>query len=529
MPLIRHFLSLGSVTLVSRLLGFARDSLIAAALGTGPVADAFLVAFRLPNLVRRLFAEGALNAAFLPTYLRRAEAGDRRGARALAGSVLVLTLVGSLALVALAMAFADALVLVLAPGFTADPQKFDRAVRMTRICLPFLACLSLAGVFSALLGAHRRYLVTGLAPLALNLVTIAVLVVVLRSDMAHTWLAGYLLSWGVLLSGLIQLVLLAVAASAAGLMPPLTWPRFDSDVGRLFSLSLPTLVAGGVAQLSIALGTIVASQDSGAVAVLYYAGRVYELPLGVVGIALGTVLLPEMLRALSGPRPEMALEAQNRSLEFAALLTLPAAVALAVLAGPVVEVLFERGAFGPQDTARTAATLVAFAAGLPAFVAAKALTPAFFARDDVRTPMLVGVVAIAANVGLAVTLYDSLAEVGVALATAVAGWIDALGLLLLQSRRGLWRSDVRLERALRKIALCAAAMGVVLLPAARIVDPWTAAESPAVVKAAALGVLVLLGLGVYFGLARVVGLFDLPGIAALRRRGAGGELLPPRR
>jgi putative peptidoglycan lipid II flippase len=529
MSIVRHFLSVGSVTLVSRLLGFVRDSLIAAVLGTGPVADAFLVAFRLPNLARRLFSEGTLNAAFLPTYLRRQEEGEPVAARGLAASVLILVAATSLMLTALGMIFAGVVVLVLAPGFATDPQKFEGAVEMTRVCLPYLACLSIGGVVSGLLTAHRRYLATALAPLALNFVTIAILIVVVTGDLAHTWRAGTLLSGAVLLSGFTQLALLVIAAKRAGVLPPLSRLRLNADVLRLVRLSGPALVAGGVAQLSIALGTIVASQDAGAVAVLYYADRVYQLPLGVVSIAVGTVLLPEMLHTLAGPRPSEALEAQNRSLEFAALLTVPAAVALALLGGPIVEVLFEHGAFGPQDTARTAAALAAFALGLPAFVVVKVLAPAFFVREDTRTPMWIGLAAIALNLVLALVLYRPLAEVGVALATAAAGWFDAVGLILVLSRRGLWRSDLRLERALPRIAAAALAMGAGLLIAAEVVDPWTAAESPTLIKVSALASLVAVGMVLYFGVAHLTRVIDLGDwLASLRRRRAPDILPPPR-
>jgi putative peptidoglycan lipid II flippase len=531
MSIVRHFLSVGSATLVSRVLGFLRDSMIAAALGTGPVADAFFVAFRLPNLFRRLFSEGAFNSAFVPLYLRRSsEEGEEAGARFAAQALIIVSSSAIIATV-LAVFAAEPLVIALAPGFRADTQKFESTVRMARICLPYLAFLTIGGVFSGILAARRHYLAVALAPVMLNVLTIIVLALIFLFGLPHTWQAGALLSVAIFLSGLSQLVLLVLAALRSGALPLATRPRLTPDIRRLMALSLPGMIAGGIAQINITISTIIASLDAGAVSVLYYADRVYQLPLGVVGIAIGTVLLPELVRALQDQRPDIACQVQNRSLEFASLLTIPAAVALGVIAHPIVEVLFERGAFGPQDTARTAMAISAFALGLPAFVAIKVLSPAFFAREDTHTPMIAATVGVVANVAVSLALFRTLGEAGIALATSIAGWLNVLVLLGILARRGIWRSDLKLEQTLRRILAAAALMGGFLWVMAKAIDPYTGAENNSLIKVSALAAMVIAGLALFFALAHLFGAVDLIDLRdRFRRRKRSDvsvEVIPP--
>ncbi|MEJ1159665.1 murein biosynthesis integral membrane protein MurJ [Prosthecomicrobium sp. N25] len=525
MSLVRNFMSVGAATLASRVLGFLRDTLIAAALGTGPVADAFVVAFRLPNLFRRLFAEGAFNAAFVPLYARVLEAEGEGGARRFAADVLAVLLVAVLAFSGLAMLAAPGLVWVLAPGFAADPEKFGLATLLTRICFPYLAAMALIALMGGILNAHRRFLAAALAPVLLNLVLIAALLAALSAGLARTREAGIWLAAGVSLAGLAQLALVTVAVSRAGWAPRLVRPRWTPSVARLLRLAVPGAIAGGIAEINIVVGTMIASLSAGSVAFLYYADRVYQLPLGLVGVAVGTVLLPEIARQLRADREDLALAAQNRSLEFAAVLTLPAAVALVVAAQPIVEVLFERGAFGPQDTQATAEALLGFGYGLPAFVFVKVFAPGFFAREDTRTPMVVGAVSVAVNVALSLALYPVFEHVAIALATSAAGWVNALLLWGLLVRRGHWRADGELEHRLPRIAGAAAAMGVVVWLLADLLEGWTGAENPLPVKLGALALLCGSGFVVFFALAHLMGGVDLRRLRALvaRERTAAAE------
>ena len=516
--LLSNFLTVGGATLLSRVLGFVRDTMIAAELGTGPVADAFFVAFRLPNLFRRLFAEGAFNSAFVPLYARTLEGEGEEAARTFARDTFGMLVLSLATVSAVAMIGAPWLVGLLAPGFGDEPAKFDLTVFLTRICFPYLACMSLTGLFGGILNSHGRFKAAAFAPVLLNVVLIAVLVGIAASGQARTSQAGVILSWGVAAAGLAQLLLVIVAVMRGGWGFVPGRPRWTKALGRLLSLGLPGLIGGGVTQINIAIGTIIASLQAGAVSYLYYADRVYQLPLGIVGIAIGVVLLPEVARRVREGRPDLAFEAQNRSLEFAAVLTLPAAVALVVAAHPIVEVLFERGAFGAMDTTQTARALAAFGLGLPAFVLVKVLSPAFFAREDTRTPMAIGIVVMIANVVASLALFPSLGHVAIAVATSASGWLNAGLLQLVLARRGHWRVDGELEARLPRILLAALSMGVVVAFAGSWLGPWLGAENPLAVKISALAALVGGGAALFFGLAHAMGGVDLAAILRLARR-----------
>jgi putative peptidoglycan lipid II flippase len=446
MALIRNFATVGGGTVVSRVLGFMRDILTAAALGTGPVADAFFVAFRLPNLFRRIFAEGAFNAAFVPLFSRALEGDGARSARrfaeeALSGLLFVLLLLTAVAEIAMPL-----VMVVLAPGFLTDPDKFDLAVLLTRIAFPYLVFISLVALLSGVLNALGRFAVAAFAPALLNAVMIASLLIIHALALHETPQAGIVLAAGVFAAGVIQLALLMIAARRAGMGLALRWPRLTPGVRRLVTLGVPGVIAGGITQINVVVGTMIASLAPGAVSFLYYADRIYQLPLGTIGIAIGVVLLPELSRRLRAGDGNGVMNAQNRSLEFALVLTLPAAFALVTVPDVIIAGLFERGAFGPTDTAATAAALAAFAVGLPAFVLNKVLAPAFFARENTKTPMWYAGANALANVVLSLALFPVFGHVGIAAATSIAGWLNA-GLLGWH----LWRDgelvpDARLKK-----------------------------------------------------------------------------------
>ena len=460
--MFRSFFTVSSATLASRLLGFVRDILIAATLATGPVADAFFVAFRFPNLFRRLFAEGAFNSAFVPLFTRELNTNGREAARAFAREafaglfwiLFILTIIAELS-----MPF---LMLGLAPGFIEDPEKFDLAVLLTRITFPYLICMSLVALFSGVLNGEKRFMAAALTPVLLNIVLIGTLSLTLSFGHVGTATAGIWLTWGVFAAGIVQLVVVYIAARRLGYGMSFRRPRWTPAMKRLVYLGVPGLIAGGITQFNILIGQIIASQQPGAVSFLYYADRLYQLPLGVVGIAVGIVLLPQLAADLAKGDPKEALASQNKALEFSLFFTLPAAVALFILPYPIIQVLFERGAFDASDTAATAAALAAFAWGLPAFVLIKVFSPGYFAREDTITPMIYAGISMALNAGLSIALFPHLAHVGIALATTIAGWINALQLLAGLLRRGHYEITGRVVRRIVFLALSALAMGATL-------------------------------------------------------------------
>lgn len=521
MSLLRNVLTVGGATLASRVLGFVRDTLIAAVLGTGPVADAFFVAFRLPNLFRRLFAEGAFAAAFVPLFVRtKAERGDVAARRFAGEALAVLGLAVATATVA-AMVFAPALVDLLAPGFADDAERRGAAIDYARLCLPYLAAITLVALLSGLQNADRRFLVPALAPVLLNLVLIAALVGLLAAGRGDLVRAGSILAFAVTVAGLAQVALLTAAVVRSGPAPTSLAPRFSPDVRRLIRLGLPGLLAGATAEVGVVVGTMIASTTASAVSWLYYADRLWQLPLGLVGVAVGQVLLPEIAHRLRDGDGSASFAAQNRALELALALALPAALALGLLADPIVGVLFERGAFAAADRAATASALAIFAAGLPAFVLVRVAAPAFFAREDTATPMLIGIAAVAVNVALALALSPLVGWRAVAIGAVAGGWVNAALLFARLRTRRHWRPDADLRRRLPRLALAALVMAAVVhLAGFAFADLFSAAR-PLTVRAAALAALVGLGLLVHAGLVVALGVVDRSALRRFARRDEG--------
>jgi putative peptidoglycan lipid II flippase len=465
--LVSGFVTVGFWTLMSRILGFARDILIAAFMGAGPVAEAFLVAFSLPNMFRRFFAEGAFNTAFVPLFSKKFEAGEdpQRFAQdafsGLASILIVLTL--------LAQLFMPWLVLAMAAGFAGD-ERLPLAVAFGRIAFAYILFISLAALLSGVLNATGRFAAAAAAPLLLNVILIAAIVLAEMTGaqgmaiegagdpegLAH----GTFLVWGVLIAGVAQLGLVWVAAARAGFRLTLRLPRLTPDMKRLAVIALPAMLAGGVVQINLLVGRQVGSFFDGAIAWLSYADRLYQLPLGVVGIAVGVVLLPDLSRRLRANDEKGGRDALSRAGEIALALTIPSAVALMVMPVPIVSVLFERGAFGPDDTVATALALAVYGAGLPAFVLQKVLQPLYFAREDTRTPFRYALVAMVVNAVAAVGFAMLLGFIGAAIGTTLAAW--AMVWLLLRGRRGMGdvaRFDERFRRRLWRIVAASVLMG----------------------------------------------------------------------
>jgi putative peptidoglycan lipid II flippase len=476
MQLLRNFATVGAFTMVSRVLGFIRDVLMAAVLGAGPVADAFFVAFKLPNLFRRLFAEGAFNSAFVPQFARaRAEEGEK-GSHDFASQVLAWLIVVITAVSTLALLFTPVLVLVLAPGFADDPETFDLTVLYTRVCFPYLAAMSLVAFLSGVLNTLDRFAEAAFAPVLLNIVLIAFLLALHQLGL-ETWEEGFWLTVGVFVAGVVQALLLIVSVRRAGIRLRIVRPRRSARLGRLLRVMIPGVAAGGITQINIAAGTIIASFWPGAVSSLYYADRLYQLPLGVVGVAIGVALLPDLSRRLRRGDTGGALWTQNRALEFSLLLTLPCAAALVAVPLEIIVALFERGAFTRDDSLMTAAALAAYGVGLPAFVLIKVLSPGYFAREDTRTPMLYAgvsmVVNVVAAVGLALLLAPrGYANVGIAAATSIAAWVNTGLLFAGLVRRGDFVGDKSLRTRLLGFVAASLALAVAAVLIAMALRPW---------------------------------------------------------
>src|SRR5216683_6546082 len=513
MALLRSVATVGSYTLVSRVLGFIRDILTAAILGAGPVADAFFVAQRLPNLFRSLFAEGAFSAAFVPLFAgTMAEYGKER-ARVFAEDALAVLLAALLGFVLLGEIFMPVVMEVIAPGFGEEPEKFELAVDLARITFPYLLFIALVALQGGVLNSVDRFAAAAATPILLNLFLLAALLLMWQFG----WHDGRALAWAVSAAGFAQFLWLLFSCGRAGLALRLPFPQLTQGVRRTLAVMAPGTVGAGVTQLNLLISTALASLlPGGSVSYLYYADRLNQLPLGVVGIAVGTAILPSLSRQVRLGHLADAVTTQNRGIELALLLTLPAAMALAILATPILSVLFQRGAFGPADTAATATALAVYAAGLPAFVLIKVLAPAFFARQDTATPVKVAVAAKAVNLFLTLVLMQFLAHVGIALATTVAGWLNALLLLTLLIRRRHFRFDQRARRNLPRVGAAALGMGVVLAVLRMALAP--ALAGPPLVRVGALAGLVCAGLAAFTLLALALGIADWRDLLGRLRR-----------
>ena len=515
MRLFRSVATVGGYTLASRVLGLVRDLMMAGLLGAGPVADAFLVAFRLPNLFRRMFAEGAFSAAFVPVFAGTLEQEGREAARRFAEQAMAVLVAALLALTLLAEIAMPWVIRVLAPGFADEPEKFGLAVAFSRITFPYLLFTAVMALMAGVLNGLYRFAAAAAAPIVLNLCMIAALLLLVRPLGS----VGLALSWGVAAAGVGQCVLLALACRRAGMTLRPTLPRLTPKVRRLLVLMGPGLVGAGVMQLNLLIGTMIASLlPTGAVSWLYYADRLYQLPLGVVGIAVGTALLPQLARQLRAGEARDAMATTNRAIEIALFLTLPAAAALLAIPGPIIGVLFERGAFEAADTAATAAALAAFAAGLPAFVLVKVLAPVFFAREDTRTPVLVAAWTVGVNVLLSLILVWPLEHVGLALATSLASWFNTAWLALGIRRRGFLAADARLKARLPRILAATAALTAALLLAASGAEGLL--QGTAAVRAGTLAAICLGGAALFFVLAHVTGAMRLGELRVMMRRSA---------
>tara|TARA_R110002126_G_scaffold281712_1_gene429691 strand:- start:55330 stop:56895 length:1566 start_codon:yes stop_codon:yes gene_type:complete len=517
MSLLKKFASVGSATMASRVLGFVREALIAYTLGAGPVSDAFYAAFRFPNLFRRLFAEGAFNSAFIPLFAKELQGGGEAAAQVFARQVLSVLLFALIALSAVAMIFMPFLVAtIIAPKFAAIPEKFDLTVLLTRIMFPYLIAMSLVAMLSGILNSYRRYFLAAISPVLLNVVLVCVLLVAMQNG-NNPQFVGIAMAVGVTLSGALQLVLLLHGVKRTGFHMRVGLPRLTAPVRRLLWLALPAAITGGITQLNLLVGQIIISGSNGAIATVNFADRILQLPLGVIGIAIGVVLLPELSRALKGGDNQTVQTLQNQSLEFGLGLTVPAAMAFMIIPAPIVALLFERGEFTRETTMVTAAVLAAFATGLPAFVLNKIFTPSFYAREDMRSPMWFAGVNAAINVAGSLILFPILGVVGIAISTSLAGWVNAALLGGLLYRDGQFRPRPKTLKRIALILVGSAIMGAMLAYASSLAGTLLL-DGSLLLRIGLMLAMVCVSVFVYFTFVLLTGAMDRGQLLTLFRR-----------
>jgi putative peptidoglycan lipid II flippase len=452
--------TVGGLTLLSRLTGFARDIMLAAILGAGPVADAFFVAWRLPNHFRAIFAEGAFNAAFVPAYARIRATGGAAPAKLFADRIFTLLFASQLLLLLVALVLTPAVISLLAPGFSKDPDRFTLAVELTRITFPYLLLVTLVTLYGGILNALHRFAAAAAAPILLNLTMMAAL-----AFAASFSSAGHAAAWGLLAAGVLELMLVGGDAMRNGVMASFRGLRWDADVKRFFAALGPATVGSAGLQIALFADTIIASfLSAGALSALYYADRLNQLPIGVIGIAAGTVVLPEMASRIAAGDEAGAAHAQNRAIELTLLLSLPCLVAFLLVPDLIMRVLFVRGAFTASDAAAAGQTLAAYALGLLPFVLIRSVVASFLARGDTATPVRAALMAAAVNIAFKVVFFSatSLAQVGLAFATTIGAWINFGLVLWFASRKGLIRLDQNLGYPVGRLSLAGAALAITL-------------------------------------------------------------------
>jgi putative peptidoglycan lipid II flippase len=507
--MIGRILTVSGFTLLSRITGFLRDIVLAWALGAGPVADAFFVALRLPNHFRAIFAEGAFNAAFVPTYAQLRASGSA-SLELFASRIFSLLLMVQLAMLLIALWFMPAIITLLAPGFARESGQFALAVELTRITFPYLLLITLVTLYSGILNAIGRFAAAAAAPILLNLSIVFALLVA-----AAFPTPGHAAAWGVFVAGVLETLLVGGEVWRQGALPRLRRPRLDPDVKTFLKRFAPATVGSAETQIALFADTIIASfLVAGSLSALYYADRLNQLPIGVIAVAVGTVLLPEMANRLAAKDEHGARHAQNRAIEFTLLLTVPCFAAFFFLPETIMRGLFERGAFTAADTGATAATLRAYAIGLFPFVLIRSMAITFLSRGDTWTPVVALSYAVAVNVALKILLFSftDLAQVGLALATATGAWVNLILLYAFARRAGLLGFDATLRQSALRLGLAGALLSVALLGGEAAFNRLFAGLARH--AELTLGMLVLLGAVVYgaavvafFGKQRVVDLY----------------------
>lgn len=507
--MLGRIFTVGGYTLLSRLTGFARDIMLAAILGAGPMADAFFVALRLPNHFRAIFAEGAFNAAFVPAYAHVQGEHGPASAKLFADRIFTLLFLSQVALLVLAMLFMPQAMSLLAPGFTDDAAQRTLAIELTRITFPYLLLITLVTLYGGMLNVMHRFASAAAAPIFLNISMMATLALA-----AFFPGAGHAAAWGVLISGFLQYFLLAGDLATHGGLPRFAPLKLDEDVRAFFAALGPATLGSMGTQVALFADTIIATfLPAGALSALYYADRLNQLPIGVIGIAIGTVLLPEMSRQLTANDHDGAMRSQRRAFDFTLLFSVPFVAAFLTVPDVIMRAMFERGAFSRADAAAAGATLAAYAIGLVPFVLIRSAVATFYARKDTATPVKAALIGVAINVALKIALVGVLAQIGLALATAVGAWTNLLLVLGFAVRAGYLETDRVLVRSLSKFALSGVLLAATFWLTARFAAAHLALHSFR--DEIALLLLIVVGSVVYAG--SILLLFGLKWLRSLVR------------
>ncbi|MXO73397.1 murein biosynthesis integral membrane protein MurJ [Alteraurantiacibacter buctensis] len=521
MSLVKHVGTIGGLTMVSRVAGMAREMIFARVLGANEVTDAWFQAFIIPNVFRRLFAEGAFSAAFVPMFSKKLHGeGGLEAARSFSDDVLSVFLPVLLALTALFELAMPGVIWLLADK-PVNPAEFDYSVAFARIMFPYILLISVVTLLTGMLNSVSRFAPGASFPIILNLVLIAALLgaEALFTSQAAVEEVGLAIALAVPVAGLAQLAWLYFWARRAGFRPHIRRPRLTPEVKRLGIIALPAAIGGGAYQINTLLQVYFLNQLEGsAVSWMNYADRLNQLPLGIIGIALSTAILPTLSRFIGGDNHEGAVRVQSDAIELGMLLTLPATVALAVCGIPFVTMIFQGGRFDLADAAATGQVLAALVLGLPAYVLVKVLVPNFYARSDTRTPVYAALVALLLFVGFNVVMLDTMGAVGVALASALGAWLNAAYLYVVMVHRGYYRGSWALLGRLARQLLAALAMGLALWQANGLLAGYYSAGL--FERLFALLVLVIASVVVYFGVAYLIGAVDRQRLATLTTKKA---------
>lgn len=516
MSLVKSTLTIGFFTFLSRISGFLRDVLMANLIGASWLSDAFFVAFKLPNFFRRLFAEGAFNAAFIPSFSSILTTEGREAALKFAGEVLSVLLVVLLILNAIFIIFMPWITPFFAPGFANTKEKFDLTVVLSQITFPYILFISLVSLIGGVLNSMGKFAAPAANPILLNLCMIGGMLCL--NSISET--PAHALAYSVFIAGIVQLGWLVAIAWRCDMLPALANPRLTKQVRAMLLLMAPAALGSGVQQLNLLIDVIIASHIPDAVSYLYYADRITELPIGMIGVAVGTVLLPMLSKQIRSGDVQAARTSMNRALELVLLFGLPCTAALFVVSEPIIRVLYQHGAFTAENMVATKNTLLAFNAGLPAFLAVKIFAPGFYANHDTKTPFKIAVSCVAVNLFLNLTLVfvADLAYVGMALATSIAGWVNVFAMGWILHKRGIFLPDTMLKSRLAKMGTSSLIMMGVL---AATDSYFTASYTGGILeKALGLGTVVCSGALVYGLAILALRAYDIAQFKRLLRRRA---------
>ena len=511
MSLVRSTSTVAFFTLLSRISGFVRDMLMANLIGASWLSDAFFVAFKIPNFFRRLFAEGAFNVAFIPSFSSILAADGRAAAIRFAGEVMSVLFLVLLVLNAIFIIFMPWIMPIFAPGFADTPAKFNLTVSLSQITFPYILFISLVSLLGGMLNSFGKFAAPAASPILLNLCMIGGMV-----WLTETPSPAHALSWSVLLAGFVQLAWLTAICLRHDMLPGLFLPKLTPKVKTMLLLMAPAALGSGVQQLNLLIDTIIASHIPDAVSYLYYADRITELPIGVIGVAVATVLLPTLSRQLREGDKSAARTSMNRALEIVMLFGLPATAGCMLIAEPMIRVLYLHGNFTLHDMSAVTSALIAFGAGLPAFLAVKVFAPGFYANQDTSTPFKIAMVCVVINLVLNLVLMGPFRHVGMAMATSFASWVNLAVMAYILHKRGIFMPDGLLKRRIFRLTLATIAMSIVLYYLSHLLVPWMRGDLT--IRIAALVALIGAGGIVFFAAAFVLGAYDASFLKRVFRR-----------